>query len=470
MFKWFKEHVKICYVIYLFIVIVIGVVFCLTYKKPNIAYSIEFEAKSKFILYFNSNNIVIKTKCLNEFCEKDIKVNEFIETNYNDLERQLNFTLYNELNNKNALNIKLASGQKDITNLIETYKQKGNDNTNNKTPDIKEPSKEENNSNNIKDESDKKENISNKVESKPSNNQNNNNKVESKPNNNQNNNVENNTNNDTNQEHTPTITPLDIEIIWIPTSYSYYKVSFDSYSVTPMGYNKKNNGAVPYKYGSDISGYMQIFDLKSQGITTDDACITFTQNKYYNHEASATTIVPLYNNKNVTYRKFCLGFDEDPYYYSSYNSIATSINNSSNVYEWIDNKWTFLGTLGNVKFTERNSQGYTQNFSVLDYIDLAYDRIMTEQYPAISIKQRNELKKIDEEEKTVSNIMDEKWQELGNTCGPSSSDDITYECELKYAELSNEWTYERGIIEEKRSEILSWDFESMYDFSILDEK
>ena len=95
----------------------------------------------QFILYFNSNNIVIKTKCLNEFCEKDIKVNEFIETNYNDLERQLNFTLYNELNNKNALNIKLASGQKDITNLIETYKQKGNDNTNNKTPDIKEPSK-----------------------------------------------------------------------------------------------------------------------------------------------------------------------------------------------------------------------------------------------------------------------------------------------------------------------------------------
>ena len=44
MFKWFKEHVKICYVIYLFIVIVIGVVFCLTYKKPNISYSIEFEA------------------------------------------------------------------------------------------------------------------------------------------------------------------------------------------------------------------------------------------------------------------------------------------------------------------------------------------------------------------------------------------------------------------------------------------
>lgn len=457
MIKWLKKHKKISYLLYILIIVLVGIFFCLSYKKQNAAYSIEFEANSKFALFFNNDDIVIEAKCLNEFCHKNIKINDFLKINYKDLERQLDFTLYNELNNNKTINIKLSNGEKDISNLVNIYKS---NNIDTELPNIQEQTKEEeSNSTIVENDSSDNTNTSNKVENKPNNNHTSNNTVE---------------NNDTNSSNSTTsnkiFTPLDIEIIWIPTSYSYYRVSFDSYSTTPMGYNKKNNGAIPYKYGDTIAGYMQIFDLKNQGITTDDACITFTQNKYYNHEAAATTIVPLYNNKTVSYRKFCLGFDEGPYYYYSYDSIAADVNNSSNVYEWINNKWNYIGTLGNLSFTERNTLGYTQHFSVLDYIDLAYERIKTEQYPVISIKQRNELDKIEQEEDIMEEKMYKEQQEIAAVCGPSLSDDITDECELRYAEYGNKWTYERGIIEENRSEILGWDFDSMYDFSILDEK
>lgn len=464
MIKWLKEHKKISYLIYILIIILIGVIFCLTYKKENITYSIEFEANSKFVLYFNDEDVIVNAKCLNDACKKDLDVDDFIKVNYNDLQRQINFTLYNELNNGSNLNIKLSSGKKDISNLLDIYKSEENNSSNDNQTDNQEEIKEEQDNSNV-------------VENRPSNSQHNSNKVENEANNNKNNNIveNNNQNNSSNQNNstpnnTQAITPLDIKIIWIPTSYSFYRVSFTNYSTTPMSYNQKDNGAIPYKNGDSVSGYMQIFNLKEQGITKDDACITFTQNKYYNDEAGATTIVPLYNNKTVSYRKFCLGLNEGVYYSTNYNEVAANVNNSSNVYEWINHKWTYVGTLENLEFTERNSQGYTQEFDVLTYIDLAYDRIINEQYPILVIKQRKELEALEQEEDEMEATMEEERQELIKICGYSHSQDITYECELQYAEFGNKWTYERGIIEEKRSEILGMDFNIMYDFSILDEK
>lgn len=444
MIKYIKDHNKIAYILYLLIIIIIGIIFCLTYKKEDFNYSLEFENQSKFVLHFSKSGNVVKAKCLNDYCDQNIEISRFLKTNYSDLERQINFLLFDELNINPELNIKLLKGKKNIDDLIKIYSKKENNNPENE-PNIE----------------------SEKTESATEHNTNTPNYSTDNENNSNKESVENTEINTTKPQN---ITPLDISIIWIPTSYSYYNVNFNAYSTTPMRYNQKDNGSVPYKNGYDLSGYMQIFDLKSQGITTDDACITFTQDKFYNAEAGATTIVPIYNNGNVSYRKFCLGLDDTPYYHKSYKEVATSVNYSSNVYEWINNRWVYLGVLDDLTFTERNPQGYTETFDLLTYIDLSYERIINDQYPLLIIQQRKELEKLEVEETKFEQQLEEEYQKIASRCGHSSSNNLTYECELEYIELSKKSTYQRGIIEEKRSEILGMDFNYMYDFSILDEK
>lgn len=107
------------------IIIIIGVIIVVAgffiFNSDKYAYSIEVEAESRFVLYFDENDTIVKAKCLDSNCEANIDISSFININYSDLEQQITSVLANDINNGSSVNIRLASGEKDISALQNAY-------------------------------------------------------------------------------------------------------------------------------------------------------------------------------------------------------------------------------------------------------------------------------------------------------------------------------------------------------------
>lgn len=101
-----------------FIIVIVGF-FML--NKGKYAYSIEVEAQSRFVLYFDKEDVVVRAKCLDNNCETNIDINSFINIKYSDLEQKITSVLANDINNGSSVNIRLASGNKDISQLQNAY-------------------------------------------------------------------------------------------------------------------------------------------------------------------------------------------------------------------------------------------------------------------------------------------------------------------------------------------------------------
>jgi hypothetical protein len=153
------------------------------------------------------------------------------------------------------------------------------------------------------------------------------------------------------------ISPLDIKEILLSDTGASIAVNFSDYNSVPMKYNNtKNNGAVDfyeinYQGNEYLTGWIQIFDLKNQGLKTDDACIAYSYKttnleKNYGKKIGRTTIIPVYNyntEKKVLHKKYCLGLSGYGYLWDEDSHVSAHITDESNVYEWVDDKWNYVG-------------------------------------------------------------------------------------------------------------------------------
>lgn len=103
------------------VVALIGILGFTLLNKSSYSYSIEVEAQSRFALYFNEEDIIVKAKCLDVNCENNINIAEFNNVKYSDLESKLSYALENEINSGSNVNVRLASGDKNISQLQNAF-------------------------------------------------------------------------------------------------------------------------------------------------------------------------------------------------------------------------------------------------------------------------------------------------------------------------------------------------------------
>jgi len=361
-------------------------------KKEDL-YAIEIKSKSEMVLHFDKKNEVIKMECLNDQCKNSIDSKVFNNITYDDLQKTLEDKLASEISEK-GLRIRVVSGNKDISDLKKAFVNAVNEddkddvehediqsNINENSENQNEPNEE---TNKIEEEStDKKE-----EQSKPNQNEK---PVESKP--------------------TVEINPLNITKMWI-WSYSWTNVEFDHYSKSPMKY--KNYGdAVAF---GNSEGYIQIFDLKSQGITKNDACVAFTYNDENRNMPAASTIVPIYTGGKVTYKKFCFGVD-DIKYDEIHNQVqGDSTSDLANVYEWKNNKWEYIGVFEDVTFDVMMPYGYVEKFYITTLAQASYEWVRNDQREEWNAYRDAKIDELDEKKHEIikNSYNDPDWEKKIN--------------------------------------------------------
>lgn len=354
----------------------------ITYRvlQKEVFYTIEVKSNYNILLSFDKNDIVIDAECKDDNCNlKD--VNRLIDLKYDELKEMLP-QMFDE-----DIKIRLVSGDKDISSLKLFFIKEDNVPEEN----LDNPQEETNTDNEVKDTADSKDDD----EIKPSN-----------P-------VPNDKPNDKPNAATPSdpqnFTPLDITFMWI-WGYSGHDVKFTHYSTVPMKY--KNYGdATKFYSGGVHMGYVQLFDLKSQGITQNDACVTFTYLDENKNSPGASSVVPVYTGGEVTYRKFCFGL-KDIGYNKNYNEItADATSDYTNIYEWINNGWMYIGKFEDIKFNLRHYHDYMDSFYITNLPELAYGWVQNEQREEFKNQIMDAIEEVDKqiEENRANMTTDPDW-------------------------------------------------------------
>lgn len=389
--------------------------------KKETFYAIEVKSKSAMVLHFDEDDILISVECLNDDCRKVVDAKKIEHLHYDNLQVKLKELLKDEIP-KNGIKIRVIKGQKNIGELKSAFIQKDdvNEEITEESKNDVETNKEENQANDHKNNSHTGE--SSKLEKEEIN----------------------------VKEETPVtdkieVTPLNITGMWI-WGYSFHHIKFDHYNTSPMGY-KKYVDSVPFGWANgETVGHAQIFNLNNVSGAKNEACLTFTYNDEHRNSPGASTIVPIYNNGEITYKRYCFGIDEIEYNKTYEMVMGDTLSDYVNVYEWKNNKWVYIGIFDDILIELPTPSGYTSKYYITSLAENAYEWVKQEQRDKWNAERDAKLAEIERQKDELrKNIYtDPDW----------SSKDTALQKEWdRIADLYTEFTY------------YDW-----YDFSKLTEK